>query len=183
MTDKAKKSHYLLAGVIGGAFIILMVIFALGLKNDPNSLDLVVKGEKIPTFSLPALTTEKTLTNADLTTQKPYYLMNFWGSWCPSCYQEHPYLMKLSQNETIYGVNWKDDRAAALAFLQQGGNPFQATIVDDNSLMAIGMGVYGAPETFLIAADGTIIYRHAGPMSDAVWTRDFLPRIAELEKP
>lgn len=179
------KKNYLLATVIGGVFLALMAVFAAGLKNDPNELDLVVKGEKIPAFSLPALTLNasetRLITHADLTTDKPYYLVNFWGSWCPACYQEHPYLMQLSQTETIYGVNWKDEPAAALGFLQKGGNPFKQVIVDDNSLLAIGMGVYGAPETFLIAADGTIIYRHAGAMSAEVWQHDFLPKIKGLK--
>lgn len=175
------KKNYLLAAVIGGAFVILMAIFAAGLKNNPNELDLAVQGEKVPEFALPDLSdSEKSLTNADLGTDKPYYLVNFWGSWCPSCYQEHPYLMQLSQTETIYGVNWKDERGGALEFLQNGGNPFTKIVVDDHSVLAIGMGVYGAPETFLIAADGTIIYRHAGAMSETIWQHDFLPKIKEL---
>lgn len=176
------KKNYLLAAVIGGAFAVLMAIFAAGLKNDPNALDLVVKGEKIPEFTLPDLLADgKMLTNADWGGDKAYYLVNFWGSWCPSCYQEHPYLMQLSQTETIYGVNWKDERSGALGFLQKGGNPFAKIVVDNTSILAIGMGVYGAPETFLIAGDGTIIYRHAGAMSSDVWQRDFLPKIKGLK--
>lgn len=180
------RKNYLLATVIGGVFAILMLLFAAGLRNDPNELDLVVKGEKIPAFSLPALVLESTesrlLTQKDMKTDKPYYLVNFWGSWCPSCYHEHPYLMQLSQTVAIYGVNWKDEPASAKAFLQQGGNPYQQIVVDDHSELAIGMGVYGAPETFLIAADGTIIYRHAGAMSAEVWQRHFIPNIEKIKR-
>lgn len=176
------KRNLLLALVIGGAFMALMAIFALGLKNNPNDLDLVTKGEKIPPFSLPSLLDEKkTLNNADLVSKKNYYLLNFWGSWCPSCYKEHAYLMKLSQTETLYGVNWKDERADALRFIQQAGNPFTAIIVDNSSELAIGLGVYGAPETYLMAADGTIIHRYAGEMTEAVWKNEFLPTIKTLK--
>ncbi len=175
------KKNYLLAGIIGGAFIALMALFALGLKNNPNELDLVTKGEKIPQFSLPALIGNKTISNADLSADKGYYLLNFWGSWCPSCYQEHPYLLRLSQTETLYGVNWKDERQDGLDFIRQGGNPFTAIIVDSHSELAIGLGVYGAPETYLIKTDGTIIHRYAGAMSDGVWKNEFLPKIKALK--
>lgn len=180
------KKNVLIAVVIGGAFILLMAIFAAGLRNDPNALDLVVKGEKIPEFSLPTLTAngvenDKMLTNTELSTDKNYYLINFWGSWCPECYKEHPYLMQLSQTTTLYGVNWKDEHSEALRFIQSRGNPYKQIIVDDHSVLAIGMGVYGAPETFLIAADGTIIYRHVGAMRTEVWQQDFLPKIKELK--
>lgn len=175
------KKNYLLAAVIGSVFVALMAVFALGLRNDPNDLDLVTKGQKVPEFSLPSLLTNETLDNTDLTSKKGYYLLNFWGSWCPSCYQEHPYLVQLNQTETLYGVNWKDEKAGALEFLQKGGNPFDQVIVDANSELAIGLGVYGAPETYLIAADGTIVYRHAGPLSAAIWQKDFLPKIKALQ--
>ncbi len=175
------KKNYLLAGVIGTAFIALMLLFALGLKNDPNELDLVTKGQKIPEFSLPSLTDDKTISNADLTSDKGYYLLNFWGSWCPSCYQEHPYLMELAKTETIYGVNWKDERKDGLGFIKQLGNPYTKIIADNDSELAIGLGVYGAPETYLIKTDGTIIYRYAGAMDGSVWHKVFLPKIKLLK--
>ncbi len=162
------------AGLIG--------LFALGLNNNPNELDLVTKDSQIPDFTLPSLLdNQKTLSKADLTTDKPYYLINFWGSWCPSCYQEHAYLLQLSQQETLYGVNWKDDYTVSRAFIREAGNPFKAIVIDDNSVLAIGMGVYGAPETFLIKADGTILHRYAGPMNAGVWRREFLPKIEKIK--
>lgn len=176
------KKNTVLGVVIAGGFMVLMSLFALGLNNDPDDLDLVIKGEKLPTFSLPNLLDKGAmLDNADLTTDKPYYLINFWGSWCAECYTEHPYLLALSNSETIYGVSWKDTRADALNFLEKGGNPYQQVIVDNNSVLAIAMGVYGAPETFLIAADATIIYRYAGALNAAVWQQEFMPRIEALK--
>lgn len=174
--------------LIAGCFIGLMTLFALGLKNDPNELDWVTKGQKLAAFSLPLLMKEEPsnhpsnqLSNKDLKTDKGYYLLNFWGSWCPSCYQEHPYLMQLAQTETIYGVNWKDNPDDGKQFIRQRGNPYKAVIVDNDSELAINLGVSGAPETYLIAADGTIIYRHVGVLSADVWEKDFLPRIKALK--
>ncbi|PIE44956.1 MAG: thiol:disulfide interchange protein [Gammaproteobacteria bacterium] len=176
------KKHYLFGMLFALIFVGLMGLFALGLKNDPNKLDLATKNSKIPAFSLPLLDSHKMISRSDLTTDKAYYLINFWGSWCPSCYAEHSYLLQLGQRETLYGVNWKDERSAGSRFIREGGNPFKAIIVDEHSVLAIGMGVYGAPETFVVKADGTILYRYAGPMSEAVWNKEFVPRIKTLEE-
>ncbi len=176
------KKNYLLAGIIGTVFIALMALFALGLKNNPNELDLVTKGQTIPKFSLPSLTdSDKKINNTDLTSDKGYYLLNFWGSWCPSCYQEAPYLMHLAKSETIYGVNWKDERKDGLNFIRQLGNPYTKIIIDNDSELAIGLGVYGAPETYLIKSDGTIVHRFAGSITDGVWKKEFLPKIKALK--
>ncbi len=160
----------------------LLSVLALSLKNSPEQLDLVVKNDKIPVFSLPQLLSEQPIENSDLRTNQGYYLLNFWGSWCPACYTEQPFLMQLRRSQTIYGVNWRDDHQQALQFIGQYGNPFAGIIVDAHSQLAINMGVYGAPETYLITADHTIVYRHAGPLDQRIWAREFLPRIAKIHE-
>ncbi|MBS9777512.1 MAG: DsbE family thiol:disulfide interchange protein [Gammaproteobacteria bacterium] len=176
------KKRYLLGLFFAALFCSLIGLFALGLNNDPNKLRLATKGNKIPEFSLPSLFSGELITNKDLVSTKPYYLINFWGSWCPSCYEEHPYLMNLQRSETIYGVNWKDETPAAKSFIKRGGNPFSKIIIDNDSTLAIGMGVYGAPETFLITSDGIILHRYAGAMNSTVWQKEFLPKIKQLRE-
>ena len=78
----------------------------------------------------------------------------------------------------IYGLNWKDDASLAGDWLQQLGDPYTATAFDEEGRVAIDWGVYGAPETFLIAPDGTILYRHIAPITLEVWKNEFLSRIA-----
>lgn len=164
-----------------GLFVALVLLFAKGLTSDPGELDNVTVENPVPSFSLPTLFSEKIIDNSDFVTDKSYYLMNFWGSWCPSCYDEHPLLMELSKDHTFYGVNWKDETDNAQKFINERGNPFAEIVVDDNSVLAIGMGVYGAPETFLIKKDGTIIYRLAKPLDMGLWNAEFIPRINQLE--
>ncbi len=175
------KKNILLAVLIGGVFVALMAVFALGLNNNPNDLDLVTKGKKIPEFSLPALMDDEVVSNTDLKSDKPYFILNFFGSWCPSCYQEHPFLLSLSKAESLYGVNWKDDRKDGQKFIRDMGNPFKKIIVDNESELAINLGVYGAPETYLIQNDGTILYRYAGALDKTVWDKEFVPKINALE--
>ncbi len=176
------KKNSLLAILIGGVFLALMAVFSLGLSNNPNELDLVVKGEKIPEFSLPALMTDEVITQADLKTDKAYFILIFFASWCPSCYQEQSFLLALSRTVPLYGVNWKDERQAGQNFIRDMGNPFKKIIVDSESELAINLGVYGAPETYLIQNDGTILYRYAGVLDKKVWDKEFVPRISRLER-
>ncbi|MED5467370.1 MAG: DsbE family thiol:disulfide interchange protein, partial [Pseudomonadota bacterium] len=41
------------------------------------------------------------------------------------------------------------------------------------------LGVYGAPETFVIDADGVVRYRHVGVVNQKVWDEVLLPVIAQ----
>ena len=78
----------------------------------------------------------------------------------------------------IFGLNWKDERPAALKWLEQRGNPYAAIAVDFDNVTGIDWGVYGAPETFLLAEDGTVLYKLVGPLTPEIWEQEFLPRIA-----
>jgi cytochrome c biogenesis protein CcmG/thiol:disulfide interchange protein DsbE len=85
--------------------------------------------------------------------------------------------LHLSGEIPIIGLNWRDDAAEAKAMLQRMGNPFRAIGFDPDSDVAIEWGVYGAPETFLIDAQGIIRAKHAGAITDEVWRNKFLPLI------
>ncbi|MGB5347615.1 MAG: hypothetical protein WBN23_15720, partial [Woeseia sp.] len=92
------------------------------------------------------------------------------------------YLMQIAaRNEIpIYGLNWRDNRSEAVRWLADLGDPYVASGFDGDGRVGIDWGVYGAPETFLIAPDGTVAYKHLGPINDAIWQREFVPRISEL---
>ena len=77
----------------------------------------------------------------------------------------------------IYGLNWKDEAPAAKKWLSQRGNPYAKVPVDRENITGIDWGVYGAPETFLIDANGVIQYKLIGPMTPEIWKEEFIPRI------
>ena len=89
--------------------------------------------------------------------------------------------MELSRRNEIpiFGLNWRDQRDSALRWLDQLGDPYFATAYDEDGRVGIDWGVYGAPETFLVGADGTVIYKHISPLTEEVWQTEFLPRIRE----
>ena len=82
---------------------------------------------------------------------------------------EHPNLAALAaEGVAIYGINYKDEPAKALAFLEELGNPYAAVGADASGRMALDWGVYGVPETYVIDGEGTIILRFAGPITQRV---------------
>tara|TARA_R110002073_G_scaffold187725_1_gene346441 strand:+ start:852 stop:1139 length:288 start_codon:yes stop_codon:yes gene_type:complete len=80
----------------------------------------------------------------------------------------------------VVGVNYRDQQALAIDWLQDNGNPFAFSILDESGRFGIDLGVYGAPETYLVDADGVIRFRHVSVLDETVWQEKFLPAIAEI---
>jgi len=161
---------------------VLAVFLMIGLNRDPTFVPSPLIGKQIPTFELPRLDNpEKSVTDADLRGQ--YSVLNVWATWCVGCRQEHAVLNRIAaQGQVpIYGLNWKDDAQQAAEWLQKSGNPYEAVAIDGEGRVAIDWGVYGAPETFLIAPDGTILFRHISPMTMEIWKNEFLARIKSVD--
>ena len=106
-------------------------------------------------------------------------VVNVWATWCVGCRQEHEVLLQIAAQDVVplIGLNWKDDNAAARRWLAELGNPYSAVAEDRDGRVAIDWGVYGAPETFLISRDGTVLHKHVAPMTLEVWESEFLPLI------
>ena len=167
------------------ATLILIPIMLLGLREDRdlNLLPSQFIGKPAPTFDLPTLRdARKRISEADL--KGEISLVNIWATWCVGCRAEHQFLMELSQEKgiPIYAINWRDDRDNALNWLGQLGDPYVASGFDGDGRVGIDWGAYGAPETFLLNAEGHVVYRFTGPLSPALWDQEFVPRIAELTR-
>ncbi|MBG6248337.1 MULTISPECIES: DsbE family thiol:disulfide interchange protein [Symbiopectobacterium] len=103
-------------------------------------------------------------------------LLNVWATWCPTCRAEHRFLnMLAAQGVRIVGMNYKDDRVKAVDWLKELGNPYAMSLFDGNGMLGLDLGVYGAPETFLIDGRGIIRYRHAGDLNMQVWQETLKP--------
>jgi len=112
-------------------------------------------------------------------------LVNVWASWCVPCRQEHPILLELSRDPRIVlvGINYKDKNENALRFLDELGNPFAAVGIDPVGKSAIDWGVYGVPETYLVAPDGTILFKQIGPFTEDSLRDKLLPAIEKAMSP
>jgi cytochrome c biogenesis protein CcmG/thiol:disulfide interchange protein DsbE len=165
------------------AALILIPIMILGLGSDPSELPSQYLGKPAPEFTLPTLKDPtQFVSTADLRGQVS--LVNIWATWCGGCRAEHGFLMQLSRDQgvPIYAINWRDNREDALKWLQQLGDPYKVSGFDGDGRVGIDWGAYGAPETFLLDAEGFVVYRLTGPMTRALWEQEFVPRIAELSK-
>ena len=160
-------------------FLGLALLFLWGMgRDDPNAIPSTFIGREAPPLPQTTLPGNTQLTD-EMLRQPGVKLVNFWASWCPPCRAEHPTLTELSARLPVYGVDLKDNEADALRFLAQDGNPFHAMATDPQGRGAIDWGVTAPPETFIIDAQGRILYRHAGPLVREDYTNRFLP---ELEK-
>ncbi|HHJ1518884.1 TPA: thiol:disulfide interchange protein DsbE, partial [Pseudomonas aeruginosa] len=108
-------------------------------------------------------------------------LVNVWGTWCPSCRVEHPELTRLAeQGVVIYGINYKDDNAAAIKWLNELHNPYLLSISDADGTLGLDLGVYGAPETYLIDKQGIIRHKIVGVVDQKVWREQLAPLYQQL---
>lgn len=156
-------------------FLVVAVFLFRGLWLDPSELPSALIGKPFPAFSLPSVTEPgKTYTEADLK-GKPA-LVNVWGTWCPTCRFEHPVLTDLAaKGVVIYGINYKDDGAAAQKWLKELHNPYLLNIADATGTLGLDLGVYGAPETYIIDKDGIIRHKLVGAVDEKVWREQLAP--------
>lgn len=178
MTNRAKL-------FIPGVFFLAMLgllLFGLNKGRDPNHVPSALTNRPLPEFTRPDLFDPGAAVSSEQL-RGGIFLVNFWGTWCPPCHAEHPYLVEISKREpdiTLVGVNYQDDSTAAQQFLAERGNPFKISLSDVDGSLGIDFGVTGAPETFVIDSTGTIRYRYVGAIDNTVWAETFEPLLAQL---
>lgn len=163
-------------------FVIMVIFLGIGLTLDPREVPSPLIGKPTPAFSLPEVShPNETFTQERFIGQVS--LVNVWASWCVSCRQEHATLVELSRQAIvpIYGLNYKDEREAALMWLNVLGNPYKSSAFDSDGRIGIEWGVYGVPETFVIDRTGTIRYKHTGPVTPEDLEKTLLPLIRQLQ--
>lgn len=163
-------------------FLGLASMFLWGMsQDDRDALPSTREGGVVPALHVTAFEGEPGFTQDDLKSGG-VKLVNFWASWCAPCRAEHPLLEKLAhEGVQINGVNYKDDPANAKRFLTQLGNPYVALMSDGDGRTGLEWGLYGVPETFVIAGDGTVVKRFAGPITEGILDNIIRPAIAEAE--
>jgi cytochrome c biogenesis protein CcmG/thiol:disulfide interchange protein DsbE len=165
-----------------GIFIALVGFLAVGLQRDPREIPSPLIDKPAPVFSLTQLhQPEQAIGSAQMKGQ--VWALNVWASWCVACRQEHAVVKEFAAQKVIpvIGLNYKDQRPDALAWLEQFGNPYQSSAYDDKGRVGIDFGVYGVPETFLIDKRGVIRAKQIGPLTPEVIATRWLPLIAKLK--
>jgi cytochrome c biogenesis protein CcmG, thiol:disulfide interchange protein DsbE len=162
-------------------FLPLLIFIALGamlywaLGRDPNAMPSALLQRPVPEFTLPSLDDAEVLLDRDIFKGK-VTILNVWATWCYACRVEHPFLSELAaRGVSIIGLNYKDDPFEARTWLKDYGDPYQQTIVDKYGILGIDLGVFGAPESYLIDPAGIIVYKHVGVLDERVWKKDIAP--------
>lgn len=158
-------------------FLPLAIFFGIGvflfrgLQLDPTELPSALLDKPLPEFQLPSLyNPDQILTASDLKGEPA--LVNVWATWCPSCKEEHAQLNRIkAEGYKVIGINYKDDRQKAQIWLQKYLDPYAENVFDQQGSLGLDLGVYGAPETYVIDADGVIRYKHVGVVDERVWAQ------------
>ncbi|WP_026941263.1 DsbE family thiol:disulfide interchange protein [Hellea balneolensis] len=163
-------------------FLLMGLAFAVGLTKDPKLLPSELLNKPVPKFTLSELYDETETLTQEMFKGK-VSLINVFGSWCVACNVEHPVLMEISKrgDVNLIGVDWRDTRPKAKAWLEKGGNPYRQIIFDNESVLAIKLGVSGAPESFITDKSGHIRYKHVGVITPKVWQETLLPLVETLK--
>ncbi|MFN0184447.1 MAG: DsbE family thiol:disulfide interchange protein [Aquabacterium sp.] len=196
MTDTATVAHplprpprrepRLLLWISVVLLLALLALLAAGMGRDPRALPSALIGKPWPDMALPTLQVNGP--DGPPVNGRSWHgqarVVNLWASWCAACRQEHAVLLDLQRRlqaagraDALVGLNYKDARADAQGFLRDLGNPFAMTLVDAEGRLGIELGVYGAPETFVVDAEGRILHKHVGALTPAVVARELLPRL------
>ena len=156
----------------------LILFTAIG--KDPNKLETARLNDPVPAFELSILEdADKKVTEGVV--KGKVSLLNVWATWCPACRTEHPYLVDLAkQGVPIIGLNYKDERIKALEWLADLGDPYSLNLYDPKGSFGFDLGVYGAPETYIIDQQGVVRYRHVGEINQRIWEAQIEPRYREL---
>lgn len=172
----------LLLPLVAFAGLIALLVIGMQTADERKIVDSPLVGRPIPHLVLPQLH-DPAISTSTTDRLGEAWVLNVWGSWCQSCRVEHPYVGRLAQEAgvPVVGFNWKDDRANALKWLSQFGDVWAYHMVDDEGRSAIDLGVYGAPETFLIDHRGIIRHKHIGPIDQDIFN-DLMARIGRLKQ-
>ena len=164
-------------------FLLLVILLAVGLSRDPHEVPSPLIGKPAPTFEIGQLADPHKIFSPK-SMKGQVWMLNVWASWCVACREEHPLLMDFSKTKTlpIIGLDYKDQRPAAIQMLAREGNPYTFIAFDGDGHVGIDYGVYGVPETYIIDKAGVIRYKNIGPITPEILREKIAPLIAELNQ-
>jgi len=173
--------------VLGSLFfisLIALMLYGVSRSGDPERdiLPSALMNKPAPAFSLPLLHEPEVLLSAEQLRGEPY-LLNVWGSWCPTCRDEHPVLTDFAASKRVrlIGYNWKDERTDALRWLQKLGDPYALIVADEEGRIALDWGIAAAPETFLVDGNGIVRWKYSGAITRTVLDQQLIPALEKAE--
>ncbi|MDO5652145.1 MAG: DsbE family thiol:disulfide interchange protein [Moraxella sp.] len=180
---KSSQKWLFIVPLLVFAGLIVMLFVRQGSVQQAGTSDIIntkASNRAVPTFNLPLLSdTTRMMSNSDL--PKEPFILNVWGSWCPTCFVEHPFLMQLyDEGVPMVGVNYKDELADALGYLNKYKDPFVYSVQDYKGNLALDLGLTGAPESFIVDKNGMIRLHIVGELHEQNYTAQVKPCMMAL---
>ncbi len=162
-------------------FAALLVFLAAGLRSDPRELPSALIDKPVPAFRLSTLSAGEPVQGSEAL-RGQVWVLNVWASWCTACRLEHPLLVDFARTGgvPVYGLNYKDAPEDARRWLANFGDPYQHSFSDRDGRVGMDLGVYGAPETFVIDAAGRVRFKHVGALTPDVLQQQIIPLVRRL---
>lgn len=163
-------------------FVVVAGFLAVGLRLNPREVPSPLVDRAAPVFTMATLhEPQRQIAAQDL--RGKVWVLNVWASWCVACRVEHPVLVDWARSGGVllYGLNYKDRRAEGLKWLSTHGDPYIASLYDEDGRLGIEFGVYGVPETFVIDRQGFVRYKHTGPLTPLVLQNEVMPLLRSLD--
>jgi cytochrome c biogenesis protein CcmG/thiol:disulfide interchange protein DsbE len=172
--------------VIFGVFALATGWYMLEIQKDPqrapNVLGAGDQDKPLPEFDLPPLIDGiPGFATGDFGGEVA--VVNVFASWCIPCRAEHPLITRMAEEKIapVYGLNYKDKKKDAIAWLDGLGNPYTRIGHDLSGRAGIEWGVTGVPETFIIDKKARIRYKYVGPIMAETLNEVIIPKIKELQ--
>lgn len=170
------------------AFVAIVIVSFVGFQlGDRKQLPSALLDKPFPEFRARILDTRGTGAPEQFATRENLLgrvvLVNVWATWCPTCLAEHDELARIAERYglPIVGINYKDQPERAQAWLARYGDPYDFHLEDLDGQLGVELGVYGAPESFLLDPEGRIIYKRVGDINPRIWADELEPRLRTLE--
>ena len=174
MQQRFKTRLLLITPLIGFGILVFFLGIGFGLGKHhvhPSAM----LNDPFPNFESLTLLEEESISRTDIV--GTFRLVNVWASWCSACVQEHELLLELTKSGVIsvIGINYRDQAEDAISWLYELGNPYEKIIVDSRGELCVDLGVYGAPESFLVDPEGIIRAKQVGVLTRTAWMEKFQP--------
>lgn len=182
-----RRLIFIIPLVVFGGFAAATAWYIAAIEQDsqraPNIIGAGEQNKPVPQFDLPPLLDDRPGFGTGDFGGK-VIMVNVFASWCVPCRAEHPLITRLGEEGIVpvWGLNWKNDRDEAVAWLNELGNSYKRIGFDHSGRAGIEWGVYGVPETYIVDKSGHVRYKHVGPLTRNDLKEIIVPMIDCLNK-